>query len=100
MLTRYLPDSFFKSQNEDGLIVSIASKCGELSGTEQNYPKRCDNDGGIIETEYGWYIVSVFMQDFKLQESYYKNEAVNLGARINELLLKCFIKNKGSFGEA
>ena len=39
-------------------------------------------------------------QDFKLQESYYKNEAVNLGARINELLLKCFIKNKGSFGEA
>lgn len=100
MLTRYLPDSFFKSQNEEGVIVSIASKCGELSGTEQNHPKRCDNDGGIIETEYGWYIVSVFMQDFKLQESYYKNEAVNLGARINELLLKCFIKNKGSFRKA
>ena len=57
MLTRNLPQYFLDSENTgDEELFSIASKSGSMDA--------CRNDGGIVYTPYGGYVIALFTKEF------------------------------------
>lgn len=77
-------------------IKYIASKSGGL-GNKKFGINNCRNDGGIISTKYGEYIVSIFIRDFKDKYWHRDNKAILLGGEINHILYHNYMKNKGRF---
>ena len=53
----------------------------------------CRNDGGIISTKLGYYIVSIFINNFSDYYFYNDNPAILLGPEISNILFENF-KNK------
>lgn len=76
------------------IIKYIASKSGGL-GSEEEAITNCRNDGGIIATKFGNYIVSIFINRFSDYHFYQDNPAILLGAEINKILFENFKKNEG-----
>jgi beta-lactamase class A len=95
MLVKGLPqyDVLFKGTDESK-IRYIASKSGAIiwTGTEM---RNARNDGGIISTIYGEYIVSLFVSDIDDLQFNYDNKGINCGAYINKIIFDSFMKNKG-----
>lgn len=86
-------DVLFKGTDES-ILNYIASKSGTViyTGTEM---KNARNDGGIISTIYGEYIISVFVSNIKDLQFNYDNEGIELGAKISKIIFDNFVKNKG-----
>lgn len=80
----------------DANIKYIASKSGGL-GDKKYGIDNCRNDGGIIGTKFGFYIVSIFINNFN--DCYWNrdNEAILVGGEINRILYENYIKNEGRF---
>lgn len=97
MLVKGLPlhDILFKSTDES-LIKYIASKSGSIAW-ETDEVDNVRNDGGIISTIHGDYIISIFISGFDEMYLHYNNEAINCGSKIHKIIFDEFIKNKGSF---
>ena len=57
--------------------------------------KNTRNDGGIISTIYGEYIISIFISDIDDLQFNYDNEGIELGAKIGKIIFNEFIKNRG-----
>ncbi len=88
MLVRKLPI-------EDKTIIKyIASKSGGL-GSEEVEITNCRNDGGIVATKFGDYIVSIFINHFSDYHFYQDNPTILLGAEMNKILFENFKKNEG-----
>ena len=97
MLIKGLPlhDVLFKGEVESE-IKYIASKSGAIAW-ETNEIDNVRNDGGIISTQVGEYIISIFISGFNEMYIYYNNEAINIGSKIHKNIYNTYIKNKGCF---
>ena len=76
-------------------INFIASKSGSLGDEENKEMINCRNDGGIISTNIGDYIISIFIRNFNDYGYYNDNEGIVLGGRISKLIFDNFKKNNG-----
>ena len=98
MITGAISPKYIEEKGtENGFIKYIASKSGALGDEGRTDIIICRNDGGIISTKIGSYIVSVFIQNFSDHYFYKNNPATLLGVEINKLLFETFEKNNGSF---
>lgn len=96
MITRFLSPKYLEEKGTpDSLINFIASKSGGLGDEGRDDIDNCRNDGGIISTKFGNYILSIFISDFSDHYFYSDNPASVLGAKISKLLFEAFEKNKG-----
>ena len=94
MLTRLLEPRYLEEKGTDnGFIKFIASKSGGLGDEGNDDIIDCRNDGGIISTKKGKYIISIFISDFKDHYFYNDNPAILLGANINKIIFESFEKN-------
>jgi beta-lactamase class A len=95
MLVKGLPqyDVLLKGTDESK-IKYIASKSGTIIWTGPEM-KNARNDGGIISTIYGEYIVSIFVSDIDDLQFNYDNKGINCGSEINKIIFDLFIKNRG-----
>lgn len=90
ILTRNLPQYYLDSENTgDEEFIYIASKSGSMNS--------CRNDGGIISTPYGGYVLSILTKDFADNLYYNDHEAHRFGGKISRLMFDQYIALKGSF---
>lgn len=98
MLVRFLSPKYLEEKGStDAFINFIASKSGGLGDEGRDDIINCRNDGGIISTKCGDYIVSIFISDFRDRYFYSDNPAILLGAKISKILFETFEKNNGKF---
>ncbi len=97
MLVKKLSKKYLDEKgNKDSFINYIASKSGGLGG-ENKEIITCRNDGGIISTKYGSYIISIFIYNFSDYYFYRDNPSILLGSEINKIIFENFEINKGKF---
>lgn len=90
IMTRYLPSYLLDSENTgDQELVQVFSKSGSLD--------QCRNDGGVIRTPFGDFIVIVLTKDFSDTLYHSDHEAYTYAPKITALLYNHFISNKGRF---
>lgn len=95
MLIKYLPamDLLFKG-TKDSNINYIASKSGSIVWIKDEM-ENARNDGGIISTKYGDYILSIFISNLDDIRFNSDNEGVEIGSQISKIIYEEFIENKG-----
>ena len=95
MLIKYLPamDLLFKG-TKDSNIDYIASKSGSIVWIKDEM-KNARNDGGIISTKYGDYILSIFISNLDDIRFNSDNKGVEIGSQISKIIYEEFIDNKG-----
>lgn len=95
MIVKYLPtmDLLFKG-TKDSNINFIASKSGSIVWTKDEM-KNARNDGGIISTKYGDYIISIFISNLDDLKFNFDNKGIELGGQISKMIYDNFIDNKG-----
>lgn len=90
MLTRNLPQYFLDSENTgDEELIYIASKSGSMDA--------CRNDGGIVNTPGGGYVISLFTKEFVDNLYYNEHESYRFGGKVSRLMFDQFIGLGGSF---
>ncbi|MCK9443927.1 MAG: class A beta-lactamase-related serine hydrolase [Tissierellaceae bacterium] len=90
MLTRNLPQYFLDSENTgDEELIYIASKSGSMDA--------CRNDGGIVNTPGGGYIITLFTKEFVDNLYYNEHESYRFGGKVSRLMFDQFISLGGSF---
>lgn len=87
MLTKFLPQYFLDPDNFDEEIIYVASKSGSMDA--------CRNDGGIISTPYGKYIIVMFHKDFSDKMYYPEHPATVFGAKISRLIFDQYLALEG-----
>ncbi len=96
MIIRYLPPKYLEEKGSDHAFIKyIATKSGGLGDEGKEDIINCRNDGGIISTNLGNYIVSIFISGFHDHYFYADNPASLLGAKINKIIFEAFEKNNG-----
>ena len=96
MIIRYLPPKYLEEKGSDHAFIKyIATKSGGLGDEGKEDIINCRNDGGIISTNIGDYIVSIFISGFHDHYFYADNPASLLGAKINKIIFETFEKNNG-----
>lgn len=92
MLVKGLPqlDILFKG-TDDSVINYIASKSGTIVWTDEAM-KNARNDGGIVSTKYGDYIISIFISDVDDLQFNYDNKGIEVGAEISKIIFDRFTK--------
>ena len=90
MIIRYLPPKYLEEKGSDHAFIKyIATKSGGLGEEGKKDIINCRNDGGIISTNLGDYIVSIFISGFHDHYFYADNPASLLGAKINKIIFNC-----------
>lgn len=90
ILTRDLPQYFLDSENTgDEELFSIASKSGSMNA--------CRNDGGIVYTPYGGYVLSFFTKEFVDSLYYNDHESYRFGGKVSRLMFDQFLSLEGRF---
>jgi len=90
MLTRALPQYYLDSENTgDEELIYVASKSGSMD--------ECRNDGGIVSTPYGKYVMALFTKNFKDPLYYIDHESTLFGAKVSRLLFDQYIALGGRF---
>ena len=96
LLIKYLSPRYLEEMNSNnGFIKYIASKSGGLGDKVEKNITNCRNDGGIISTKLGDYIISIFINNFSDYYFYSDNPATILGAKISKIIFDSFEKNDG-----
>ena len=97
MIIRFLPPKYLEEKGStDAFINYIATKSGGISDRKKKEITNCRNDGGIISTSMGNYIISIFINDFLDGYFYNDNPASTLGAKISQIIFETFERNNGS----
>ena len=97
MITRFLPPKYIEEKGSDNAFIKyIATKSGALGDEGRKDIVTCRNDGGIISTSEGNYIISLFISDFEDHYFYYDNPATVLGGKISKIVFETFENNKGT----
>jgi len=90
MLVKDLPQCYLDSENTgDEELFTIASKSGSMNA--------CRNDGGIIHTPYGDYVLVIFTKEFHDPLYYNEHESYYWGARVSRLIFDHYLAKEGRF---
>ena len=89
MITKDFPPFYMDSDNTDDILIRVASKSGSMDA--------CRNDGGIIYTPYGPYVLVMLNKEFSDAMYYPAHPATVFGARVSRMLLDQFIALEGRF---
>ncbi len=90
MLTKDFPqyylsgDDSFASEEEQ---ISVASKSGSMNA--------CRNDGGLVITPYGEYVIVLFNKEFYDPLYYANHDATFYGAKVSRLVLDQYLALRG-----
>ncbi len=87
MLTKFIPPYFTDADNYDEQIISFASKSGSMNA--------CRNDGGIVTTPYGSYVIVLLNKEFSDAMYYPEHPATVFGARISKLIFDQYMALEG-----
>jgi len=89
MITKDFPPFYMDSDNTDEILISVASKSGSMDA--------CRNDGGIVFTPYGPYVIVMFHKEFSDAMYYPAHPATIFGARVSKMVLDQFLALEGKF---
>ena len=89
MITKDFPQFFMDPDNTDDVIFKVASKSGSMDA--------CRNDGGIIFTPYGPYVLVMMNKNFSDAMYYADHPATVFGARVSRMFLDQFLALEGRF---
>lgn len=89
MITGNFPPFYLDSDNTDDILISVASKSGSMNA--------CRNDGGIVFTPYGPYVIVMFHKEFSDAMYYPSHPATMFGARVSRMILDQFLALEGRF---
>ena len=90
MLIKSFPHYFLDSENTgDEEIIFIGSKSGSMNA--------CRNDGGIITTPYGSYVLVMFTKEFQDPLYYSEHESTVFGSKVSRLIFDNYISLEGKF---
>ncbi len=89
MITKDFPPVYMDSDNTDEILISVASKSGSMDA--------CRNDGGIVFTPYGSYVIVMFHKEFSDAMYYPAHPATVFGARVSRMVLDQFLALEGRF---
>lgn len=82
-----IPKVYRETENE--FINYIATKSGKYQSVR--------NDGGIVSTKYGNYILTIFIKDFLDQDYLNDDDIYKYGQKISNILFNRYIALKGKF---
>lgn len=90
MITKYFPQYYLSG--DDSLAskeeqITIASKSGSMNA--------CRNDGGLVITSYGEYVIVLFNKEFYDKLYYPEHDATIYGSRVSRLVLDQYFALKG-----
>ncbi|MFA9377863.1 MAG: serine hydrolase [Lachnotalea sp.] len=88
MLTKSFPQYFMDSDNYEEEIIYAASKSGSMD--------ECRNDGGIVSTLYGKYVIVLLNKDFKDKMYYEEHPATVFGAKVSRLIFDQYLTLEGA----
>lgn len=89
MITKDFPPVYMDSDNTDDILITVASKSGSMNA--------CRNDGGIVYTPYGPYVIVMFHKEFSDAMYYPAHPATVFGARVSRMILDQFLALEGRF---
>jgi len=90
MITKSFPQYYLDSENTgDEELIYVASKGGSMD--------TCRNDGGIIYTPYGSYVLVIFTKKFRDPLYYNEHEAYRYGSKVSRLILDQYLALRGTF---
>lgn len=89
MITKDFPPVYMDSDNTEDILISVASKSGSMNA--------CRNDGGIVYTPYGPYVIVMFHKEFSDAMYYPSHPATMFGARVSRMILDQFLALEGRF---
>ena len=87
MLTKSIPAYYLDPDNFDEEIIYVASKSGSMNA--------CRNDGGIVSTPYGKYVIVLFNKEFSDAMYYPEHPATVFGSKVSRLIFDQFIALEG-----
>jgi beta-lactamase class A len=90
-LTNWLPHYYLDEDNfgGSGNQIYVASKSGSM--------KACRNDGGIVHTPYGRYILVIFTKNFSDKQYHKEHESYYYGGRVSRLMFDQYLALEGRF---
>ena len=89
-LTRYFPEYLLDSENtRDEELIWVASKSGTMEA--------CRNDGGIVHTPYGDYVIVIMNKGYHDTIEHYEHPGQVFGARVSRLIFDRFLALEGRF---
>lgn len=90
MITKYFPVYYLDCEETgEEEMIYVASKSGSMDA--------CRNDGGLVYTPYGPYVIVMMHKDFHDILEYSEHPSINYGARVSRMLLDQFLALEGRF---
>lgn len=90
MITTDFPQYYLNSEDTgDDELIYVASKSGTMD--------YCRNDGGIIFTPYGGYLLTMFTKKFRDPLYYNEHESYRFGSKSSRLLFDQYMALRGRF---
>ena len=87
-LTRFFPQYFLDSEDTgDEELIYVASKSGSMDA--------CRNDGGIVHTPYGEYVIVIMNKNFADPVYHDEHPAMVYGAKVSRLILDQYLALEG-----
>lgn len=87
MIVKSLSQFYVDSDNYDEQLFWFASKSGSMNA--------CRNDGGIITTPYGSYVIVMLNKDFSDKQYYPDHPATVFGSRVSRLIFDQYLTLEG-----
>lgn len=88
MIVREFPAYFMDDDNYEEELIWVASKSGSMNA--------CRNDGGIVHTPYGDYVIVMFNKNFSDPMYYAGHPATVFGAKVSRLVFDEYLSREGS----
>lgn len=87
MITKRFPQALIDEDTYEEELIYVASKSGSMNA--------CRNDGGIVSTPYGKYVIVMFNKNFHDPVYYANHPATEFGSRISRLIFDQYMALKG-----
>lgn len=87
MLTKRFPQALIDEDTYEEELIYVASKSGSMNA--------CRNDGGIVSTPYGKYVIVLMNKKFHDPVYYGEHPATEFGSKISRLIFDQYMALKG-----
>ena len=100
VLTKYIPKEYLKKEDGIELVKYVASKSGKMSGKIFDTPTdTIINDGGIISTIYGDYVIPIFAKEDYDVNRIKEFDTADVCSKISADILSYYLATKGNLKE-